>query len=333
MIDVVARIIGIFIKKSVSINDLSYLLGKAEQTHGVGRSINIFKKNVLNIPTIALVLFCTAAFIIFGLSITVILNAVSKTTTSASANSNNKIQTPKISALIDDDKVQTPKTNIPTSHDEIRTYQVNTHISNREYICTGGGEVMYGYQLPPCPDLKENDKTLLGIDTNDNGVRDDVEVWIYHHYDKYIPCVEVEVNVTAPDGKIVRGFKDVCEDTVKPYHQIVREITMQYAKAYQIVIQKPEKAKKTIKYMDNALLCELYFLTDAKYLNEPTFRDKNNNIYKYKELEDIQLNTVQRARAFRKYIFYLKGGRYELEDGLKKRRNACDFDVDKLLEK
>lgn len=31
---------------------------------------------------------------------------------------------------------------------------------------------------PPFPDEKENDKTILGVDINNNGVRDDVEIWI-----------------------------------------------------------------------------------------------------------------------------------------------------------
>jgi hypothetical protein len=31
---------------------------------------------------------------------------------------------------------------------------------------------------PPAPDPIENDKTLLGIDSNDDGIRDDVERWI-----------------------------------------------------------------------------------------------------------------------------------------------------------
>ncbi|MDR1007671.1 MAG: hypothetical protein LBL65_03805, partial [Campylobacteraceae bacterium] len=80
-----------------------------------------------------------------------------------------------------------------------------------KYVCTGGGEIKHGYQLPPCPDPKINDSTLLGIDTNNNGVRDDVEIWIYNTYDTYIPCVEQEVNVTVDNGDIVRAFKDVCE--------------------------------------------------------------------------------------------------------------------------
>jgi hypothetical protein len=36
-----------------------------------------------------------------------------------------------------------------------------------------------GHRLPPEPDEALNNSTLLGIDTNNNGVRDDVERWIF----------------------------------------------------------------------------------------------------------------------------------------------------------
>ena len=39
-------------------------------------------------------------------------------------------------------------------------------------------EVINGYTLPPEPDPVINNATLLGIDSNDNGIRDDVERWI-----------------------------------------------------------------------------------------------------------------------------------------------------------
>jgi len=42
-----------------------------------------------------------------------------------------------------------------------------------------------GHRLPPKPDPKINNSTLLGLDINNNGVRDDVERWIYEHYKEY----------------------------------------------------------------------------------------------------------------------------------------------------
>jgi len=43
-----------------------------------------------------------------------------------------------------------------------------------------------GHRLPPEPDKALNDSTLLGIDSNDNGVRDDVERKVYTTYKKAI---------------------------------------------------------------------------------------------------------------------------------------------------
>ena len=45
-------------------------------------------------------------------------------------------------------------------------------------------EIVNGYVLPPMPDKKLNDATLKGIDSNDNGIRDDVERELYQ--DKFL---------------------------------------------------------------------------------------------------------------------------------------------------
>ena len=52
--------------------------------------------------------------------------------------------------------------------------------------------VVNGHVLPPEPDKTLNDFTLLGIDVNDNGVRDDVERWIYEEYkDKHPVYIDI----------------------------------------------------------------------------------------------------------------------------------------------
>ena len=45
-----------------------------------------------------------------------------------------------------------------------------------------GHKVINGHQLPPEPDPTINNSTLLGIDSNDNGIRDDVEIYILQRY-------------------------------------------------------------------------------------------------------------------------------------------------------
>ena len=39
-------------------------------------------------------------------------------------------------------------------------------------------DIVDGYKTPPMPDRDLNDRDALGIDSNNNGVRDDVEIWI-----------------------------------------------------------------------------------------------------------------------------------------------------------
>jgi hypothetical protein len=162
-----------------------------------------------------------------------------------------------------------------------------------------------GYRLPPEPDKALNDSTLLGIDVNDNGVRDDVERWIYETYDEYIPCRIEAHDITLPDGSVVQTGKKVCEENAIPYHPIVRAIAMQGARAAQVIIQEPERAKVTTSLMDNAQDCSFYIFDLAEKLNNRSLSVK----YIFdKNFEKTQFNTLQRARAYAKYNFNLSGG-------------------------
>lgn len=35
-----------------------------------------------------------------------------------------------------------------------------------------------GFKEPPMPDRSENNKTMLGVDSDNNGIRDDIDIWI-----------------------------------------------------------------------------------------------------------------------------------------------------------
>ena len=87
--------------------------------------------------------------------------------------------------------------------------------------------VINGYTLPPEPDPKINNATLLGVDANNNGVRDDVERYLLQKY--------------------------------KDHHKIVSEIALQSGRAFQIVLAHPENARKTTKFMDAVQDCNYYF--------------------------------------------------------------------------
>jgi len=77
-----------------------------------------------------------------------------------------------------------------------------------------------GHRLPPEPDPKINNATLLGVDSNGNGVRDDVERWIY----------SIETSNT------VWALTD-----------------MQFTKAYQKILKSPKF--ETRAYMQAASAC------------------------------------------------------------------------------
>jgi hypothetical protein len=85
-------------------------------------------------------------------------------------------------------------------------------------------EVINGFKLPPKPDEDKNNETLLGIDLNRNGIRDDVERWIITHY--------------ANDPK---------------YPKTKTAIALQYAWASQKILENPTMESK--KYLDDALDC------------------------------------------------------------------------------
>lgn len=134
-------------------------------------------------------------------------------------------------------------------------------------------QVVNGHTLPPEPDKALNDSTLLGIDVNKNGVRDDVERWIYE------------------------TFKQPIE----------RGIFMQTSRAYNMLIVDPSKAHETKKYSDNAVSCLFYWLRKE---NSPLDRFKNYD--DSKKLKRIQFNTLKRHINYDKYQKALSGGVYDL---------------------
>jgi len=157
--------------------------------------------------------------------------------------------------------------------------------------------VINGHTLPPVPDKTLNDSTLLGIDSNDNGVRDDVEIWIYTYYSK----------------------------------PIEHAVFMQSARAYQIVIQEPEKALETMKYLDDVSDCESYWRMskeDAESEGEIFWLEEYKNYDK--DMNPVQFNTADRFLAYKKYNQTLSGGVYS-SSPIEEWKNRCDFNSSDLV--
>jgi len=123
-----------------------------------------------------------------------------------------------------------------------------------------------GHRLPPEPDKALNDSTLLGIDTNDNGVRDDVERYIYERFGK---------DPEYPKTKIA--------------------LAMQYAWSTQRILETPTIESK--KYLDDAIDCQYYWLekkTEGLSGLESIKYSEKHGVFNDTALKDIMMNTKER---------------------------------------
>ncbi len=180
--------------------------------------------------------------------------------------------------------------NEPTLPEELNA-SINDDINLSE-LNTTSVEVINGHILPPEPDPKINNSTLLGIDSNNNGVRDDVEIWIYKTY--------------------------------KDKHPVYIDIAMQAGRAYKLVLEHPEKALEIHDEVRAPLHCQFYYENDAKYLNEPILvtEDIVSEYFRSK----IYFNTKERMERYIQYDTLLSGGSYRLPT-FENEKKSCDFSI------
>ena len=158
-------------------------------------------------------------------------------------------------------------------------------------------EIINGHTLPSEPDPTINNSTLLGVDVNNNGVRDDVERWIYEEY--------------------------------KEKHPVHIDIAMQAGRAYKKVLETPERAREIRKEVNSATTCQAYYKYDAEFLNEPILIQENaiDEYFRSK----IYYNTQKRMDAYLQYDKLLSGGVYTLPS-FEEEKAACDFNTSKYEE-
>ncbi|MEJ2527586.1 MAG: hypothetical protein P8Y49_05835 [Sulfurovaceae bacterium] len=128
-----------------------------------------------------------------------------------------------------------------------------------------------GYALPPEPDEIENNATLEGIDSNGNGVRDDVERKIYAKYPK----------------------------------KLHRELLLDGAGVFQEIMAQPtEKAKETQKEVSRIIHCEIYLGHLDKEIHSDDWLENGEYI------KDLTFNTKERVRKYLDYNIALSGGNF-----------------------
>jgi len=156
--------------------------------------------------------------------------------------------------------------------------------------------IINGHKLPPEPDPKINNATLLGIDINKNGVRDDVERKIYFEQKK----------------------------------QVDREILMQHAKVFNFVFEDPVgNAIEAEKRFSKAGDCNRYIKFQKKHIMELNKQDPVGYIH---YLDKIILNTPERVKTYFIYDGALSGGVYSGSLSWFLKESVCDFNISKALE-
>ena len=134
--------------------------------------------------------------------------------------------------------------------------------------------------LPEAPDMEENDATLLGIDSNNNGVRDDIEIEIVDRF--------------GDDKNLVEAF-------------FASNRSSQYA--YSLAENDMLTEENIQKIMDNVhydIKCSALYFRKSKYVNN--YEDFYNA---YKDIENNLLDTSKRKKIEKKIAHsFLGGGGY-----------------------
>ena len=152
-----------------------------------------------------------------------------------------------------------------------------------------------GHTLPPEPNKAINNSTLLGIDVNHNGVRDDVERWIYQNY--------------------------------KDKHPIHIDIAMQAGRAYRLVLETPERAKEIRESVNAPQTCNWYYWKDAKFLNEKILVNERIDSPVFSRY----FNSNERKKVYWQYDKLLSGGVYDMPR-IRDEKSFCDFNTSKYEE-
>ena len=204
--------------------------------------------------------------------------------------------TDKVEWLISNESIIEIDKNIITSLSEgTTTLQAKFNNQTTAQISVTVYKEINGYRLPPEPDETLNNSTLLGIDSNNNGVRDDVERWIFL------------------EMKIYNG-----------YEKIEQTIAMQEAKAFQMTLKDPDNIDDKVQIAINAAHDCWIWYSYSKKLYMFDSHGKFN-----RALQDQCFNTKERLKTYWQYDGTLAGRVFTSTPTLKT-QSQCEISIDGL---
>ena len=163
-----------------------------------------------------------------------------------------------------------------------------TNGNNQTGNQTKGSNVMSDpdYVLPSMPTYEDNTKDLLGADSNNNGIRDDVEIWIHENSDHPIR--------KALYAQIARDNQKILTD----------------------IVDAKEKA-----YTDKTNSCYSYWTYESIEDGKDFQFEWGRSIYA--QIDEIQFNTVDRYLRDKRYNSQFHG---EIISPAKASIDNCEFD-------
>jgi hypothetical protein len=153
--------------------------------------------------------------------------------------------------------------------------------------------IINGLRLPPEPNEEENNATLVGIDSNDNGVRDDVERAIYIKYEA----------------------------------KVKQEFAMQNARAGQSFLEDPNGVENAAKWQK---IISTKSISCKRYLRENfNIQFKTGKGGRVSFIENQLYNNKDRVKKYLRFNHALGGGVYggDYTDS----ESACEFNVPEAL--
>jgi hypothetical protein len=210
---------------------------------------------------------------------------VNKTTLNKDTNTTLKVEatysdnttkdvTEQVTWLIDNkDAVQIHQHTLVAKQDKTTTLKAKLNNKTSNPLTLTITWVVDGHVLPPEPDPIENDATLLGVDSNNDGVRDDIERKVYATYPKAIQR-----------AVMMQAFKEKQKMLADP----------------DMVDNAKDWEKKITKYID----CTRYLYM---FKNQARISRKEASL-----ISEWQFDTKERVKFYMDYNKALSGGVYSI---------------------
>jgi effector-binding domain-containing protein len=175
--------------------------------------------------------------------------------------------------------------------------------------------VFDGEVEPAMPDPSENDKTLLGIDSNKNGIRDDIDIWINRTGKTYNERMALRQLAKAYRDEWIAGnmaYENFQKGPIDVFNPKERD----YNRMISGLVQKSASADA-----DATMGCMHFIFV------EPVYAYKDLQELEY-SLEKLYSNTSLRKEASKAYYTY--NHYYAVSENKKNDYEFCLFNVENL---